>query len=242
MENKVLGLTNHYFATPTPGSFNSQGFFAFVDNLKFTPGRGWFDTTNFTVTITSATPGITIRYTTNGAAPSTTIGLVYSPGGIPVNGTRFIRAIGYRDGFEPTEVETHSYIFLNQVQAQSTNVNWAGGSSDNYTLDPAITQSALYGPTFKSDLLGVPTLSIVAAWEDLFGPSGVWSNPQAEGVAWERACSLEYIRPDGDKGFNVNCGIRIQGGASRNLVPKHGLRVLFKNLYGPGKLKYPLYR
>jgi hypothetical protein len=31
MENKVLGLTNHYFATPTPGSFNSQGFFAFVE-------------------------------------------------------------------------------------------------------------------------------------------------------------------------------------------------------------------
>lgn len=241
MENKVLGLTNHYFATPTPGSFNSQGFFAFVDNLKFTPGRGWFDTTNFTVTITSATPGITIRYTTNGTAPTTTSGLVYTGAGIPVNGTRYIRATGYRDGFEATEVETHSYIFLNQVQTQSTNGNWAGGSSDNYTLDPAITQSALYGPTFKSDLLGVPTLSIVAASEDLFGPSGVWSNPQAEGVAWERACSLEYMRPDGDKGFNVNCGIRIQGGASRNLVPKHGLRVLFKNIYGPGKLKYPLY-
>jgi hypothetical protein len=39
----------------------------------------------------------------------------------------------------------------------------------------------------------------------------------------------------------VNCGIRIQGGASRNLVLKHGLRVLFKNIYGPGKLDYALY-
>jgi hypothetical protein len=241
MENKVLGLTNHYFATPTPGSFNSQGFYAFVENLKFTPGRGWFDTTNFTVTITSATPGITIRYTTNGSAPSTTSGVFYTVAGIPVNGTRYIRAIGYRGGFEPTEVETHSYIFLNQVQAQTTNVNWVGGSSGNYTLDPAITQSALYGPTFKGDLLGVPSLSIVMAWEDVFGPSGVWSNPQAEGVAWERPCSLEYMRPDGRKGFNVNCGVRIQGGASRSLVPKHGLRVLFKNLYGPGKLDYDLY-
>src|SRR5262245_39900925 len=241
MENKVLGLTNHYFATPTPGSFNSQGFFAFVENLKFTPGRGWFDNTNFIVTITSATPGITIRYTTNGSAPSTSSGLLYPLAGIPLAGTRCVRAIGYRDGFEPTDVETHSYIFLNQVQAQSTNGNWAGGSSDNYTLDTNITGSALYGPTFKSDLLGVPTLSIVLAWEDVFGPSGVWSNPQAEGVAWERPCSLEYMRPDGKKGFNVNCGIRIQGGASRNLVPKHGLRVLFKNLYGPGKLDYDLY-
>ncbi len=49
------------------------------------------------------------------------------------------------------------------------------------------------------------------------------------------------MRPDGEKGFNLNCGIRIQGGASRSLVPKHGLRLLFKNLYGAGKLEYPLF-
>lgn len=240
-ENKVLGLTNRYFGTPTPGGFNSSASYAFVENLKFTPGRGWFDSTNFTVTITSATPGVTIRYTTNGAWPGTTTGFVYNAGGILISGTTLIRAIGFRDGFEPTEIETHSYIFLNQVQAQSTNSGWAGGSSGDYTLAPAITQSPLYGPTFKSDLTAIPTLSIVAAWEDMFGPSGVWSNPQAEGVAWERPCSLEYIRPDSKKGFNVNCGVRIQGGASRSLVPKHGLRVLFKNIYGPGKLDYELF-
>jgi len=241
VENKVLGLTNHYFSTPSPGAVNGSGTFAFVENLKFTPGRGWFDTTNFSITITSATPGITIRYTTNGSAPSTTNGIIYTSGGIPANGTRLIRAIGYRDGFEPTDVETHSYIFLNQVQAQSTANGSVGGSSGDYTLAPSITQSAQYGPTFKSDLLSVPTLSIVMDWSDVFGPSGVWSNPQAEGVAWERPCSLEYMRPDGEDGFEINCGIRIQGGASRFLVPKHGFRVLFKNIYGPGKLEYPLF-
>lgn len=240
-EYRVTGLTNHYFSTPSPGSVNGSGFFAFVENLKFTPGRGWFDATNFTIGITSATPGVTIRYTTNGSAPTTTSGLVYTSAGIPVGGTTLLRAIGYRTDFEPTEVETHSYLFLNQIQAQSTNGNWVGGSSENYTLAPAITQSALYGPTFKSDLVSIPTLSIVADRDDIFGPSGFWSNPQAEGVAWERACSLEYMRPDGGNGFHLNAGIRIQGGASRSLVPKHGMRVLFKNTYGDGKLKYPLY-
>jgi hypothetical protein len=240
VENKVLGMTNHYFATPSPGAFNGSGFFAFVDNLKFTPGRGWFDTTNFSVTITSATPGITIRYTTNGSAPSETNGLVYS-GGILLSGTTIIRAIGYRSGFEPTDPETHSYIFLNTVQAQSTNSGWVGGSSGNYSLDTNVTQGALYGPTFKSDLTNIPTLSIVASWDDMFGPNGVWSNPGAYGVAWERPCSVEYVRPDGKKGFNVNCGIRIQGGVSRSAIPKHGLRLLFKTIYGPGKLDYELY-
>ena len=241
VENKVLGLTNHYFATPSPGAVNGSGFFAFVENLKFDPGRGWFDTTNFSITITSATPGVTIRYTTNGTVPSETNGIIYTAGGIPVGGTTLLRAIGYRSGFEPTDLETHSYIFLNQVQAQSTNANWAGGSSGNYTLWTNITRGVQYGPTFKNDLLGVPTLSIVLNSNDIWGPSGFWSNPQAEGVAWERPASLEYMRPDGKKGFHINCGIRIQGGASRNLVPKHGMRVLFKNIYGPGKLEYPLY-
>ncbi len=240
-ENKVLGLTNHYFAVPTPGTFNGSGAFAFVENLKFTPGRGWFNPTNFTVTITSATPGITIRYTTNGTAPTVTSGLVYNGSGISVGGTLFLRAIGYRSGFEPTEVETHTYLFLDQVQGQSTNVNWAGGSSGDYTLNTNITRGALYGPTFKSDLTRVPTLSIVAASDDLFGPNGVYSNPGAYGVAWERPCSIEYWRPDGEKGFNVNAGLRIQGGVSRSAIPKHGLRLLFKGIYGPSKLEYPLY-
>src|SRR5262249_51499518 len=76
VENKILGLADHYFATPSPGAVNGSGFFAFVGNLKFTPGRGWFDNTNFSVTITSATPGVTIRYTTNGSAPTPTNGLL----------------------------------------------------------------------------------------------------------------------------------------------------------------------
>ncbi len=39
VENKVIGFTNHYFATPSPNAVNGSGFFAFVDNLKFTPVR-----------------------------------------------------------------------------------------------------------------------------------------------------------------------------------------------------------
>jgi len=89
--------------------------------------------------------------------------------------------------------------------------------------------------------LSIPTLSIAMAWEDVFGATGIWSNTNASGVAWERPCSIEYMRPDGNKGFNLNCGIRIQGGASRGLVSKHGLRLLFKTQYGPGKLAYNLY-
>ncbi|MGC3959386.1 MAG: lamin tail domain-containing protein [Verrucomicrobiota bacterium] len=75
----------------------------------------------------------------------------------------------------------------------------------------------------------------------MFGPNGIWSNTSAEGEAWERACAIEYPRPDGEKGFHLNCGIRLQGGFSRFNTPKHGLRLLFKSTYGPSKLDYNLY-
>ncbi len=50
------------------------------------------------------------------------------------------------------------------------------------------------------------------------------------------------INPDGSEGFQVNCGIRIAGGGGRNPIhKKHGLRALFKGIYGPTKLKYKLF-
>jgi hypothetical protein len=239
-ENKVLGLTNHYFSTPTPGAVNDTTAFAFVENLKFTPGRGFFDSTNLSVTITSATPDVTIRFTLDGTAPGLTNGLLYA-GPLLITNTTLLRATGYRAGFEPTAPETHTYLFLDQVQRQSTNDHYAGGSSGDYTLNTNITLGSAYRDTFRSDLLNQPTLSITLANEDFFGASGLWSNPGGQGSAWERPCSVEYLRPDGQKGFAVNCGLRIQGGVSRSGIAKHSLRLLFKSVYGPGKLAYPLY-
>src|SRR5207244_2651051 len=161
VQNKVLGLSEHYFATPTPGAFNSTDFFAFVENLNFDRGRGWSANTNLSVMVTSATPGITIRYTRDGSLPSLTNGLVYT-GPIAITNTTNLRAVGFRNGYEAPEVETHTYIFLDQVQRQSTNANYVGGSSGNYTLDPAITQNSPYRDTFQNDLLNIPTLSITA--------------------------------------------------------------------------------
>ena len=71
---------------------------------------------------------------------SPTNGLLYS-GPLPISGTTVLRAIGYRDGFDPSAVETHSYLFLDQIQRQSTNVNYVGGSADDYTLNTNVTQT-----------------------------------------------------------------------------------------------------
>ncbi|KPK49452.1 MAG: hypothetical protein AMK72_04550 [Planctomycetes bacterium SM23_25] len=98
----------------------------------------------------------------------------------------------------------------------------------------------IYAATIKDDLKSLPTLSIVMNIDDMFGPSGIYTNSGGSGVAWERETSVELIYPDGAEGVQVDCGIRIQGGAfrSHSLTKKHSLRLLFKDRYGPTKLQY----
>src|SRR6185436_6806153 len=110
-----------------PGAPNGSETYAFVSNLKFTPGRGWFSNA-VSVTITSATPDVTVRYTLDGSAPGPTAGTLYT-GAIPITNTTVLRATAYRFGFEPTAPETHTYIFPDQVLRQTGAgfpTDWAG--------------------------------------------------------------------------------------------------------------------
>ena len=117
----------------------------------------------------------------------------------------------------------------------------AGAPSVDYEMDPQVISSE--GDTVLDGLLSIPTVSIVMETLDMFGNRGLYSNTNSSGVSWERACSAELIYPSGEAGFGVNCGVRIQGGASRNpsKSPKHSVRLLFKGAYGPTKLEYPLF-
>ena len=101
----------------------------------------------------------------------------------------------------------------------------------------------MYGATLQDDLKSLPTLSIVLDIDDMFGPNGIYSNSNQRGVAWERATSVEWITNDGSPEFQVDAGVRIHGAffRSNNNSRKHSFRLLFKDIYGPGKLDFPLF-
>jgi len=243
-EFKAVGLTNHYFTTPSPGGPNTSNYFAFVEDTKFSQDRGFYDT-NFSLVITSATPGVTIRYTTNCSAPSETNGFVYS-GPIPIAGTTIVRARGYRDGFEPTDIDTQTYIYLDQVIHQTGAGfpgTWGSATAD-YEMDPNVVNDPAYSGTIKNDLKSIPVISLVLDVDDLFGAAGIYSNPTQSGAAWERPGSMEFFDANSNDHIQANCAIRAQGGASRdpNNAPKHGFRLLFKEGFGPTKLKFPLFK
>lgn len=238
-----------FFTPPTPGAANSGGgAINFVADTKFSHDRGFYEI-GFELTITTATPGATIRYTADGTPPTAIAGEVYS-GPIPINGTTVIRAAAFLAGYQPSNVDTHTYIFLGDVIRQSPGgspppgwpSSW-GANTVDYGMDPEVVDSPLYRDTIKEDLKTIPSFSVVMRLGDLFDPTtGIYANPHQDGRSWERPCSLELIYPDGTEGFQIDAGIRIRGGFSRSTSnPKHAFRFFFRDEYGAGKLEYPMF-
>ena len=240
-----------YYIEPTPGEPNGDGVIGFLDNPAFSIGRGCYEEP-FTLELSSSDPLAAIRFTTDGSAPTgPNDGSLYREP-IEIAATTTVRAASFREGYEPSDVMTHTYVFLSQVPGQSNTQpgypsSWSGRPAD-YEMDPEVVGgndlfNGVYRESIVDDLKDIPTLSITMDRDDLFGARGIYVNSQAEGVGWERPASVELFDPQGgEEGFQVNCGIRIQGGSSRSPnFPKHSFRLLFKRDYGPGKLRYPLF-
>jgi len=248
VRHTVINTSNMFFSTPTPGGFNSGAFAAFVEDTKFSVDRGIYSA-SFSLVITTATANATIIYTTNGSVPSLVNGFTYA-GPLTINGTRVVRAAAFKDGFQPSGVDTHTYLFLSDVKNQSPNgapppgwpSSW-GANVVDYGMDPDVVNNPVYSGQISNGLAAIPSYSIVTELGNLFDPTtGIYANPTQDGIAWERPASIELIHGDGSEGFQVNGGIRLRGGFSRSTDnPKHAFRLFFRSEYGAGKLNYPAF-
>jgi hypothetical protein len=241
-----------YFATPTPGAANGTStILGLAPPVDSNISRGLFDRP-ITLILQSALPDAQIRYTRDGREPSSTTGFPYTAP-IHIDQTSIIRAAAFKAGYLPSEVTTHTYIFPNQVVHQpilppgvpsvwidTQNRSWTA----DYEMDPEITQDPQYRDQMLAALTALPVLSIVTDPANLFDNStGIYPKSQNRGAAWERPASAELILPNGEPGFQIDCGIQCQGNSVRDPVktPKHAFRLLFKGDYGAGKLHYRMF-
>ncbi len=200
-----------YMRPPTPGATNGPAFPGFVADTRFSHDRGFYDT-NFAVAIATATSGATIRYTTDRTAPTATRGLIYTAP-VPITTTTVLRAAAFKDDFAPTDVDTQTYIF-------PTNI------INSTVMRRSITTNAVYQSQMRDALLDLPSVSLV-------------TTTAINGTA-EAKTSFEWVRPDGEKGIQANCGVRHFGGAYTDFAKKN-FRIYFRSEFGPPKLKYPLF-
>ncbi|MGJ8641227.1 MAG: lamin tail domain-containing protein [Opitutaceae bacterium] len=239
-----------YYSTATPGTDNVSGVLGYVDDTTFTVDRGFFSTA-FAVEIACDTVGSSIYYTVDGTTPATDNGTLYT-GAITIDKTTVLRAAAFLTGYQSSDVDTQTYIFLDDVITQGTSVgslapefpaSAVNGQDFDYGMDTDITQSATYSSQIEAAMTAIPSISIVTDPDNLFDAStGIYVNASESGEAWEREMSVELINPDGSDGFQINGGMRIRGASSTTSSnPKHSFRFMFKSEYGTSKLNYPLF-
>jgi hypothetical protein len=89
-----------------------------VADPTYSPPQGGFSSP-MSVTISSATAGASIRYTTDGSSPSSSTGTLYaSP--VPISGTTTFKAIAYKSGMSDSQVISSTYTFVPPTVASPT--------------------------------------------------------------------------------------------------------------------------
>ena len=99
-----------YYSQGTPGETNGMGFTGFAEKPSFTVSGGLYDRPlEGDNGVTIAVPAnSTVRYTTDGSDPTQTSALYTGP--IEVEKTTTIRARAFRDGVEPSQVVSQTYL------------------------------------------------------------------------------------------------------------------------------------
>lgn len=238
-----------FFLDPSPGAANEDELLGLVDDPRFSRARGLYGA-SIPLELSTTTYEAQLRYTTDGTVPGPTNGFHYTRA-VTITNSTILRAAGFRSGFRPSDVDTHTFIFPDQVLRQTGaghpptwGVRNGGAVVSDYEMDPEITGTPGSAERIRAGLQSLPTVSLALPPEDLFAPAGgIYSHPLETGPAWERQGSFELFHPDGRAEVQANCGVRIQGGWSRRPEesPKHAFRLVFRAEYGDASLKHRLF-
>jgi hypothetical protein len=248
--NYSYGLTAdgqwQYFQTPSPRQSNlGDEFVGKADAPDFSQKGGFYDDA-LVVTLTTMTPGATIRYTTDGSEPTLENGSDYTlPLSLsPIDSRRghVIRARSFRDGFIASNIKTHTFLISQDPRVRTSPALVYAGDIERALYDPfgvlAINGGSFPGnewrPSRKSD----------------------YNNVINRGRAYERPIHAEYYFQDGTAGFRSDVGLRVAASSySRprmqltqtslspwpdSSVQKPSFNLYFRDDYGNPSVSLPL--
>ena len=261
-----IGDENRYMLEPSPGKENATKVVeGFVSDTQFSKPRGFYSETQ-SITISSKTSNAKIYYTLNGSDPevSNPEAILYSDP-LDISATTILKARAFKDGFKPTDIDTLTYLFLDQISSQSPspsgfpsawipNLNVGVRSNpvrafSKYDFNRSVLASLPLVDSkgiqfdFEDSLKAIPTLSLVVDADELFDPAnGLHINASQRGRSWERLASIEYLDPATGVNRQANCGLRMHGGWNRfPEMLKKSFRLYFRPEYGDANFDAPLF-
>lgn len=217
-----------------------------VKDTKFSINRGYFSAP-FQLVITTATAGASIYYTTDGSAPSAGHGALYTEP-VTINKTTILRAIAVMNGMDPSDVDTQTYIFPDDIVVQPGNpvgypaiwyTDLGSSIAADYEMDPEYPDNH---SVIKNSLLSLPAISLVVEPDELFTVNGIYPNGgYDDNNDWEKPCSIEMIFADTTQNFQVNCGVQPRS-QPVTTTRKRSFKLDFKSEYGTGRLDEPVFK
>ncbi|SOD98547.1 lamin tail domain-containing protein [Spirosoma fluviale] len=205
-------------------------FWVSSQNVTFSSSRGLYESP-FQLTLSTTLAGGTMRYTTDGSAPTPTTGILYA-GAIPVATTSIIRAVAY-NGITSTPVATHSYLFLADVLKQPATISgwpnhtYALGSGSatavhDYQMDPAVVNNPAYSTAIKSGLTSIPTMSLVLNKDDFWDLyEGETTHPTSVEIFYPSGLKEQFdceLEPHSHNRLKRSLKLRMKSSITSNLL------------------------
>ena len=206
------GMLWQLCAQPTPGAENVDSVYKEPAAPPVFSVQGGFFSERLKVELsdTSGSQG-TIYYTRDGSVPDKTsrkyVRALY------ISHSTALRARIYRDGVEPSDIITHSYIF------EDSPFPVVCLTSDEYNL-------------FDEDY-GIFAMGDGAESDYPYFGANFWQD-------WERPVHVEFYEPDGTPGFRINAGMQVFGGWSRGRDQK-SVAIYARSRYGKGEIDYQIF-
>ncbi len=216
--------------TPTQGKSNEGSIFAEVQLATPVVDRtGTVYTSDFDIHVTIP-EGATLRYTTDGSTPDLINGATSQDGVFGINGKKnyVYRFRLYQDGFLPSDVATHTYIY----------------NSSNYYL-PIVSvvtnPDNLYDNKIGALVDGTNGTGGNGGYKFVHGSDGTSNKNRG----WERPVNFELIVPNKDKEYcvalNQGVDLEVSGGWSRHFPPSPSFKLKAGKLYGAKYFSYPIF-
>lgn len=205
-----------YNGSPTPGAANTAHFaeVRLDAPVPDTDSKLFSSSFRFSVEIPE---GATLRFTTDGTAPTLTNGKTSSEGTFYVVNTSCYRFRLFRDGYLPSPVVTRSFIYRDK---------------DYYLPVMSITTK---GENLYGDSIGIYVDGVNGVDGRNHGKSNI-------NMDWERPVNVEYITPDGTMAINQEAEMCISGGWSRHYAPA-SFKIKAAKLYeGQNSLDFPFFK
>lgn len=252
----VRSETMRHFEHATPGAENdaSAAWVGVLEPVTLSVPHGVYSEP-LTLSMSHPDPQAQIRYTTDGSIP--TVDSTLYTDTLHIQSTTPLRVAAFRTDMRRSHVTTRTYIFPEDLLSQGDRppgfpATWGTHTIDfggyaastpveaDYAMDARIVDDPAGAAQVVDALESLPAISLVLEMQDF---ESLYANPRERGPDWERPVSVELVHPDdGGDGFQIDAGLRVQGGAGRwEFMPKHPFRLFFKQRYGASKLNHEMF-